>query len=209
MTRGGAIDSTKPIFFPTSSAFRAWLAKHHAKAAELWVGFYKKDSGKPSITWPESVDQALCYGWIDGVRKSIDATSYKIRFSPRRAESIWSAINRKRIEELIAEGKMKPAGLKAYEGRKENRSGIYSYEQRPAEMVEPYAGLFKKNKGAWRFFQDQPPYYRRVVTWWIVSAKKEETRIKRLDKLMAHSGRGERLPELMPKKQRELNRKTK
>jgi uncharacterized protein YdeI (YjbR/CyaY-like superfamily) len=196
----------KPLFFRTPSEFRAWLAKNHAKAAELWVGFYKKDSGRPSITWPESVDQALCFGWIDGVRKSIDATSYTIRFSPRRAESIWSAINIKRVEELVAEGKVKPAGLKAYESRKENRSGIYSYEQRPAEMVEPYAGLFKKNNGAWRFFQDQPPYYRKVVTWWIVSAKREETRIKRLEKLIAHSARGERLPGLMPKEQGELKK---
>jgi uncharacterized protein YdeI (YjbR/CyaY-like superfamily) len=187
-----------PLFFPTPSAFRAWLARHHGDTAELWVGFYKKDSGKPSITWPESVDQALCYGWIDGLRKSIDETSYKIRFTPRRAGSVWSGINIRRVQVLIEEKKMKPAGHKAFEARKENRSGIYSYEQRKAELEGPYASLLKKNKVASRFFKSQPPSYRKAASWWIVSAKQEQTRLKRLAKLIAHSEKGERIPQFRP-----------
>ena len=190
----------KPLFFPTPSDFRKWLAKHHAITAELWVGYYKKDSGKPSITWPESVDQALCYGWIDGVRKSIDASRYKIRFTPRKSGSVWSSINIKRVQALIEEKQMTPAGLKAYESRKENRSGIYSYEQRRAELEEPYDRLLKKNKAAWRFFQSQPPSYRKTASWWIISAKQEATRRKRLEKLIAHSAQEERLPHLRPSK---------
>ncbi len=126
-------------FFETPAAFGKWLAKNHATVTELWVGFYKKSSGRPSITWPESVDEALCYGWIDGLRKSIDDVSYKIRFSPRKPRSIWSAVNIRRAEFLISEGRMKPDGLKAFEARQENRSGIYSYEQRPEQLDEPYA----------------------------------------------------------------------
>lgn len=156
-----------PKFFKTPSAFRKWLAAHHATVKELWVGYYKKGTGKPSITWPESVDQALCFGWIDGVRKSIDEDSYKIRFSPRRTTSIWSAINIKRATELIKEGLMQPAGLKAFQARKEYRSGIYSYEQRSAELVEPYAGKLKRNKAAWKFFQAQAPSYRKTMNWWM------------------------------------------
>ena len=127
-------------FFKTRAAFRKWLAANHAKTKELWVGFYKKDSGKPSITWPESVDEALCFGWIDGLRKRIDEESYMIRFSPRKPSSIWSAVNIRNAEKLIKETRMTPAGLKAYAARKEYRSGIYSYEQRSPELVEPYAG---------------------------------------------------------------------
>src|SRR6266571_5214898 len=173
-----------PKFFSTPTAFRKWLAVNHDKSRELWVGFYKKNSGKPSITWPESVDEALCFGWIDGIRKTIDDESYKIRFSPRKPGSVWSAVNIRNIERLIKEKRMTPAGLKAYEARKEYRSGIYSYEQRPAELVEPYASKFKRNKAAWKFFQAQPPSYRKMMNWFIVSAKLEETRLKRLDKLI-------------------------
>ena len=183
----------KPRFFKSPSAFRKWLAANHAKAKELWVGFHKKDSGKPSITWPESVDEALCFGWIDGVRKRIDAESYMIRFSPRKPSSIWSVVNIRNAEKLISEKRMQPAGLKAYEARKEYRSGIYSYEQRSPELVEPYAGKLKRNKGAWKFFQAQPPSYRKMINWWIVSAKQEETRLKRLDKLIEASANGQRL----------------
>ena len=182
-----------PKFFKTPAAFRKWLAAHHATEKELWVGFYKKPSGKPSITWPESVDQALCFGWIDGVRKSIDEDSYKIRFSPRRSTSIWSSVNTKRAGELIEQKLMQPAGLKAFEARKENRSGIYAYEQRSAELVEPYAGMLKRNKAAWTFFQAQAPSYRKVINWWIVSAKREETRLQRLNKLIEESSAGRRL----------------
>jgi uncharacterized protein YdeI (YjbR/CyaY-like superfamily) len=190
----------KPTFFATPSAFREWLEQHHAKADVLWVGYYKKGSGKPSITWPESVDQALCYGWIDGVRKSIDDSSYAIRFTPRKPGSTWSSVNIKRAQALIEQGQMRPAGLRAYEARKENKSGIYSYEQRSVDLEEPYNRLLKKNKAAWSFFQTQPASYRKAVSWWVISAKKEETRRKRLDKLMAYAARGERLPEFTLKK---------
>lgn len=182
-----------PRFFKTPSAFRKWLAANNAKAKELWVGFYKKDSGQPSITWPESVDEALCFGWIDGVRKTIDDESYMIRFSPRKPESIWSAVNIRNIERLAAEKRMQPAGIKAFAARKENRSGIYAYEQRPAELVEPYASQFRRNKAAWKFFQAQPPYYRKTLTWYILSAKQEETRLKRLAILIEASEKGQRL----------------
>jgi uncharacterized protein YdeI (YjbR/CyaY-like superfamily) len=190
----------KPTFFPTPAAFRTWLEEHHAHADALWVGYYKVGSGKPSITWPESVDEALCFGWIDGVRKSVDEFSYTIRFTARKPGSIWSSINIKRAQGLIERGLMQPAGLKAYEARKENKSGIYSYEQRSVDLPEPYNGLLKANEAAWRFFQTQPAYYRKAVSWWIISARKEETRLKRLEKLMTHSVRGQRLPEFKPRK---------
>ena len=186
-------NSVKPRFFKTPAAFRKWLAANHNKSKELWVGFYKKETGKPSITWPESVDEALCFGWIDGIRKRLDDESYVIRFTPRKPESIWSAVNMRNVERLIKEKRMTPAGLNAYALRKEFRSGIYSYEQRPAELVEPYASQFKKNKAAWKFFQAQPPGYRKLMTWFIVSAKTEETRQKRLARLIEGSAKGQRL----------------
>ena len=168
--------------------------------AEQWVGFYKKDSGKPSITWPESVDQALCFGWIDGIRKSIDDLSYMIRFTPRKPRSIWSSVNIKRAQELIAEGLMSPAGLKAFQAREENRSGIYAYEQRSPELPEQYAKKFKKHPAAWKFFQAQPPSYRKTLNWYVLSAKKEETRIKRLNILIEYSAKEERIPTFKPLK---------
>jgi uncharacterized protein YdeI (YjbR/CyaY-like superfamily) len=183
----------KPEFFRTPADFRTWLETNHATVTELWVGFYKKDSGKPSITWPESVDQALCFGWIDGIRKRIDKISYQIRFTPRRPGSIWSAINIKRAKELASQKQMRPAGLKAFAARIENKSGIYSYEQRSTELSEPYAKLLKKNKAARDFFQIQPPSYRKMIGWWIISAKKEETRMARLAKLISESAKGKRL----------------
>jgi uncharacterized protein YdeI (YjbR/CyaY-like superfamily) len=192
--------SMTPTFFPTPATFRAWLERHHAEPNVLWVGYYKVGSGKPSITWPESVDEALCYGWIDGLRKSVDEFSYTIRFTPRKPGSIWSSVNIKRAQVLIERGLMRPAGLKAYQARKENKSGVYSYEQRSVDLEEPYNRLLKKNKAAWSFFEAQPAYYRKAISWWIVSAKKEETRLKRLEKLLAHSARGERLPEFKARK---------
>jgi uncharacterized protein YdeI (YjbR/CyaY-like superfamily) len=182
-----------PKFFKTPSAFHKWLEAHHASSKELWVGFYKKKSGKPSITWPESVDEALCFGWIDGVRKRIDAESYMIRFTPRKPSSVWSAVNIGNVEKLIKENRMQPAGLKAFEARRENRSGIYSYEQRSPELVEPYLGKLKRNKAAWKFFQAQPPSYRKVMNWWVVSARQEATRLKRIDKLIEESEQGRRM----------------
>jgi uncharacterized protein YdeI (YjbR/CyaY-like superfamily) len=169
------------------------LKRHHGTATELWVGFYKRDSGKPSITWPESVDEALCFGWIDGIRKRVDEISYKIRFSPRRRGSIWSAININRAQELTKQKRMRQEGLKAFAARIEHKAGIYSYEQRKAELPEPYAKLLKKNKTAWSFFQGQSPSYRKMINWYIVSAKKEETRMQRMAKLIAASAKGKRL----------------
>jgi uncharacterized protein YdeI (YjbR/CyaY-like superfamily) len=185
----------KPKFFKSPPDFRKWLEAHHASAAELLVGFYKKDSGKPSITWPQSVDEALCFGWIDGIRRRIDDVSYTIRFTPRRPRSIWSAVNIKRVNELIEQGLMQPAGLKAFAAREEYRSGIYSYEQRSPEMPDQYGEILKQNRVAWKFFQAQPPGYRKAMNWWVLCAKREETRLKRLDKLIYHSERQERLPE--------------
>jgi uncharacterized protein YdeI (YjbR/CyaY-like superfamily) len=183
----------EPIFFPTPADFRKWLRRYHNTAEELWVGFYRKQSGRPSITWPESVDEALCVGWIDGIRKRLDAQSYMIRFTPRRRGSIWSAVNIKRVTVLTNEKRMQPAGLAAFGERRENKSGIYSYEQRSEQLPEPYASRLKKEKAAWEFFHAQPPSYRKAIGWWVVSAKQEETRQKRLAKLIAESARGRRL----------------
>jgi uncharacterized protein YdeI (YjbR/CyaY-like superfamily) len=184
----------KPIFFPTPSKLRSWLEKHHGDAAELWVGFYKKDSGRPSITWPESVDQALCFGWIDGIRKSVDRTSYVIRFTPRKPGSTWSAINIKRAKELAAQGLMSAAGLRAFEKRSDEKSAVYSYEQRKTAELDPaQQQQFRANRRAWNFFQEQPPGYRRIAIYWVVSAKKQETRLSRLATLIACSERQERI----------------
>jgi uncharacterized protein YdeI (YjbR/CyaY-like superfamily) len=184
---------TKVTYFPTPAHLRKWFRANHAKAAELWIGYYKKDSGKPSITWPESVDEALCVGWIDGIRKTLGPDRYTIRFTPRRETSIWSAVNIARVKALTDEKRMRPEGLKAFAGRRENRSGIYAYEQRRDRLEEPYAGLLVKNKAARDFFEAQPPGYRKVIGWWIVSAKTEETRMKRLKKLIELSAKGKRV----------------
>lgn len=183
-----------PKFFATPKHFRSWLAKHHADTAELWVGFHKKDTGRPSITWPESVDEALCVGWIDGLRKSIDGNSYMIRFTPRKPDSIWSAVNTRRASELIAEGRMTAAGLRAFEGRDPKKTNLYSFEQRKAAQLD--AALeqrFKANSGAWQFFQSQPEGYRRVAIFYVMSAKQEVTRARRLDTLIRDSAAGLRI----------------
>jgi uncharacterized protein YdeI (YjbR/CyaY-like superfamily) len=182
-----------PTFFATPNDLRKWFRQHHAETAELWIGFYKKSSGKPSITWPEAVDEALCVGWIDGIRKSVNADSYMIRFTPRRRGSIWSALNIRRVAVLTNEKRMKPAGLKAFAKRKENKSGIYSYEQRSAELEEPDRTQLRRNQVAWQFFQAQPPSYRKTVSWWIASAKREATRKKRLEKLIHAAENGRRI----------------
>ena len=180
-----------PTFFATPDAWRAWLARHHAKAEELWVGFHKRGTGRPSITWPESVDQALCYGWIDGVRKSLGPESYAIRFTPRRQSSTWSKINLKRVEELEALGLMQPAGRAAHAARTAAKSGIYAYEQRDQARLTPeQERTFKRNRKAWSYFQAEAPWYRRTATYWVVSAKREETRVKRLATLIADSAAG-------------------
>jgi uncharacterized protein YdeI (YjbR/CyaY-like superfamily) len=179
-------------YFTSPSDFRRWLEKNHATRQELWVGYHKKNSRQTSMTWPESVVEALCFGWIDGIRKSVDDLRYTIRFTPRRRGSIWSAVNIKRARELSDKGLMEPAGMAAFNARKENKSGIYSYEQRSANLDVPYEKELKQNKAAWDFFYAQPPSYRKAVGWWIVSAKQEATRIKRLERLMRESARGKR-----------------
>lgn len=183
----------KPLFFPTPADFRAWLEKNHDKADELIVGFYKRDSGKSSITWPESVDQALCYGWIDGVRKSVNDESYTIRFTPRRAGSIWSAVNLKRADELMKQGLMRPPGIKAFEARDTKKIQQYSYERQTAKFDKTQEALFRKNKKAWTFFQSQPPSYQKPCIWWVVSAKQDATRLRRLMTLINDSEKGQRI----------------
>jgi len=187
----------KPHFFPTPGEWRAWLEDHHARVHELWVGLYKRESGQPSITWPEAVDGALCFGWIDGVRKSIDANSYMIRFTPRRPRSIWSSVNIKRATELHKLGLMNAAGLTAFEKREEKRSRIYAYEQRKTATLPPaYEKRFRSHAAAWEFFQSQAPWYQRTSTFWVISAKKEETRLKRLAVLIQSSAEQRTIPAL-------------
>ncbi len=181
----------EPLFFPTADDFRAWLEAHHESEKELWVAFYKKDSGRPSITYPEAVDEALCFGWIDGVRKSLDAISYVNRFTPRKPDSNWSAVNIKRVEDLIARNRMRPAGLRAFEQRRDEKSGVYSYEQRhEAVFSEDYEQQFRANEAAWAYFQAQTNWYRKTATYWVYDAKKEETRLKRLATLIEDSAAG-------------------
>jgi uncharacterized protein YdeI (YjbR/CyaY-like superfamily) len=188
------------IFFETQADLRRWLAGNHSSAAELWVGFYKKGSGRPSITYPQALDEALCFGWIDGVRYSIDAQSFRQRFSPRTAKSNWSQINIKRAQELIASGRMQSAGLKAFEARSRTVAQ-YSYEN-TTQLDEPYAGMLRTNDAAWRFFEAQPPSYRRVASFWVMSAKREETRLKRLQSLIEASEAGRRFGGLVSPSQR-------
>jgi uncharacterized protein YdeI (YjbR/CyaY-like superfamily) len=195
--------SPKPTFFPTPADFRAWLVAHHGKLSEHLVGFHKKGSGKPSITWPESVEVALCFGWIDGVRKSLNETSYTIRFTPRKPTSTWSAININLVQKLTKQGLMHPAGLKAFAARSEKKSGIYSYEQRKsARFTREQEKQFRANKPAWDFFQSQPPGYKQLTTYWVITAKKEETRQKRLSELIAHSQHQRRIPRILPTKKK-------
>ena len=187
----------EPVFFADPSEFRAWLAENHDRASELWVGFHKKATGKSSMTWPESVDEALCYGWIDAVRKSPGPDAYAIRFTTRKPRSTWSAVNIARARELIAEGRMQPAGLRAFEARSEERSAIYAYEQRQdAKLAPEHEREFRANERAWSFFQAQPPWYRKTAIWWVVSAKRDETKRKRLRTLIEDSANGVRIRHL-------------
>jgi uncharacterized protein YdeI (YjbR/CyaY-like superfamily) len=187
----------EPTFFATPADFRAWLERHHESDSELIVGFHKRDSGRPSITWPEAVDQALCFGWIDGVRRRIDDASYSIRFTPRKARSTWSAVNIKRMKELVEEGLVAPAGLAAFERRADDRSAIYSYEQRKAAKLEPdQERRLRADEHAWAFFEAQPPSYRRAAIHWVTSAKKPETRDRRLAQLIECSAAGKPVPPL-------------
>lgn len=176
-----------PIAFPDPDALRAWLQQNHGTATDLWVRLYRKGSGRPSITWPELVDQLLCFGWIDGVRKSLDDESYVIRVTPRRRGSIWSAVNLRRVPELEAAGLMQPAGLEAYAQRDEKKQQQYSFEREHIALADAYEAEFRQDAEAWAFFQRQPPSYRKPATLWVMSAKKPETRLRRLRTLIGDS----------------------
>ena len=176
----------KPVFFRTAAAFRSWLETNHSQSSELWLGLHKKQSGKPSVTYSEAVDEALCFGWIDGVRNSINSASYRIRFTPRKAKSQWSAVNIRRVEQLIAASRMMAAGLKAFEPAKDQHRS-YSYEQRnAAKFAAADERRFRADKKAWDFFQSQPPWYRRTSTFWVISGKRPETTQRRLHSLIEH-----------------------
>ena len=183
----------KPKFFSTPAEFRQWLEQNHDKESELLIGFHRKASGKQSVTYAEALDEALCFGWIDGVRKKLNETSYVQRFTPRKPRSIWSNINVNHVERLKKEGRMHAAGLEAYERRTPERTGIYSFENRPRQLSPAYEKRFRQNKKAWDFFQEQPAYYKRLLIFRIMSAKKEETQIRRLEQLMECSANGERI----------------
>jgi uncharacterized protein YdeI (YjbR/CyaY-like superfamily) len=181
-----------PTFFPDAASFRAWLEANHATAPELSVGFRKKATGRPSITWPEARDEALCFGWIDGVRHRICEETYRIRFTPRRKGSIWSTVNVARFAALSAEGKMKPEGVRAYEDNK-HRTGLYSFERETAALIPAETALFKKHKAAWADWEKRPPGYRKLCLHWITSAKRPETRARRLATLIEDSAAGRKI----------------
>jgi len=180
-------------YFSSASSFHQWLEKNHDQVSELWVGFHKKHSGKKSITYPEALDEALCFGWIDGLRKTIDEDSYTIRFTPRKPKSNWSVVNTRRVNQLIELGRMKRSGLEAFDLRDSQRSGVYSFESTPRKLAAPYEKRFRAKKKAWEYFLQQPPGYRKTATFWVMSAKKEETRLRRLDRLIVDSEKGTRL----------------
>lgn len=186
----------RPTFFKTPAALRAWLLKHHAAATELYVGFYKKGAAQQGITYQQALDEALCFGWIDAVRKSIDATAWMIRFTPRKPSSIWSQVNLERAAELERAGKMHPAGLAAFHGRDTKRTKKYSFENPPQELDAGMRAKFRADSKAWAWFNGQPPSYRRAAIWWVVSAKQEGTRAKRLEMLIADSHAGARVKPL-------------
>ena len=182
-----------PVFFTDSNAFRKWLEANHKTEKELLVGFYRVASGKPSITWPQSVDQALCFGWIDGLRRSINEESYSIRFTPRKPGSIWSAINIRKMELLSKAGLVRPAGLAAFAKRSEEKSAIYAYEKEPVKLDKQFERQFKANKKAWKFFHTLAPSYQRVAINWVMSAKQEATRIKRMQTLIEDSAQQQKI----------------
>jgi len=190
----------KPTFFSTPEKFRSWLEKNHDREEELLVGFYKKDSKKKSITYAEALDEALCYGWIDGVRRSFDETSYTIRFTPRKPKSIWSLVNVRHVERLTKAGRMAKPGLAAYARRDPKRTGIYAFENEAREFSPEFEKKFRANKRAWEFFQTEPPSIRKVCIFWVMSAKKEETRIRRLEHLIESSANGVRRGTMVPSK---------
>jgi uncharacterized protein YdeI (YjbR/CyaY-like superfamily) len=179
-----------PIFFANQSAFRSWLKKNHKKEKELLVGFYKVNSGKQNMTWSQAVDEALCFGWIDGVRQSLDDERYQIRFTPRKPGSIWSSVNIKKIEALTKQGLMQPAGIASFEKRKESKSKVYTYENEELKFPPELQKQFKANKKAWEYFQSLAPSYRKSSTNWVMSAKQETTKLKRFNEIIADSQAG-------------------
>lgn len=192
-----ALEPHGVTYFATPEEFRAWLAKHHGKRDELWVGFWKKATGKHSITWPESVDQALCFGWIDGIRKKVDEEAYTIRFTPRRKGSVWSSRNIERYAVMEEAGLVEPSGRAAWERRTEDKSSLYSYEQKKRLALSPaYLERLKADRSAWSDWEARPPGYKRQVAHWIMSAKKEETRLRRLEQLIDDSARARKVKPL-------------
>jgi uncharacterized protein YdeI (YjbR/CyaY-like superfamily) len=184
----------KPRFFATPDKFRAWLEKNHESESEVVVGFYKKSTGRPSLTWTESVREALCFGWIDGVRRRIDGDSYSIRFTPRKRGSNWSLVNVRHVEELARAGRMHPAGIEAFEARTPEKTGVYTYENRHEAKLSPeHEERCQANERAWEFFQAQPAGYRQTAIFWVVSAKREETRARRLATLIDDSAHHRRI----------------
>lgn len=186
----------KPVMFADAAAFRRWLDAHHAHATELLVAFYGKSSGRGGLTYAEALDEVLCYGWIDGVRRRLDAHRYTIRFTPRRRGSVWSLVNVRHVERLTAAGRMHPAGLAAFAARDAQKTGVYSFENRPQDFPPSLAKTFRAHPSAWRFWLAQPPGYRRTAIWWVISAKQETTRQRRLARLIADSAAGRRLAQL-------------
>jgi len=186
--------AASPRYFRNAAALRRWFEAHHASQSELLLGYWKVGCGKPSVSWPESVDEALCVGWIDGLRKRVDELSYTIRFTPRKPTSIWSAVNIARVQSLMAEGRMQAAGLAAFEARRENKVGVYSFEQRTVKLPLAYAEPLRANAAAWADFQARPPSYRKAAMWWIVSAKQEATRLRRLQVLIYCGALGKVIP---------------
>ena len=182
-----------PIYFATPAELRAWLEANHETAPELIVGFHRRETGRPSVIWPQVVDEALCVGWIDGIRRRVDDERFTIRLTPRRPGSIWSAVNIANVERLMAEGRMTPAGLAAYDRRDEARSRVYAYERGTAELPEAYETQLRADLAAWTFWEAQPPGYRRLAAWWVLSAKRAETRERRFARLLADSAGGRRL----------------
>lgn len=183
----------KPRFFSGPQQFHRWLVENHDSVNELLVGFHKKSSGKRSITYPEALDEALCFGWIDGIRKNLNETSYTIRFTPRRPKSIWSLVNIRHVERLKKDGRMQPSGLAAFALRDAKRTAIYSFENKPRVLSPEFQSLFRKNSNAWEFFNKQPPFFKKTIAFWVMSAKKEETRLRRLNQLIEASAKEERL----------------
>lgn len=182
-------------FFRSGKELGRWLEKNHEQSEELWIGLYTKSSGKGGITYGEALDEALCYGWIDGIRKKLDSDSFAIRFTSRKPRSIWSKVNLGHVARLTREGRMKPAGIAAFRAKEDARTGVYSFERKAATLEPAMVRQFRREPRAWVYFESQPPYYRRVASWWVLSAKRDETRARRLEQLIAHSARNERLPQ--------------